>query len=151
MVTQGCCQQFLQSSTEPGSMFNVLGKSAVRHCWANAELYDSQSCKGVTMVTQGCCHLFLQSTGDPGSMFKGTCQDDKCLTQTTHQPVHKLQGACHKEPSYSEQYCNIENVVILLKCYEDADYERADCKKHCCSQLAECSALTSPAILQNRV
>jgi len=60
VVTQGYCQHFLQGSSEPKSMLNVLGKPAVNQCWANADLYDRQTCTGVTVVTQVLSTLFAE-------------------------------------------------------------------------------------------
>ncbi len=50
-------------------MFGVLGKPAVHHCWAVADMSERQACIGVTVVTQGFCQLFLQSSSEPESMF----------------------------------------------------------------------------------
>jgi len=68
-VTKGCCDLFLQSSSDPESMFTVLGKAAVHQSWAMAGFYERQTCIGVAVVTQGCCELVLQSSSDPESTF----------------------------------------------------------------------------------
>ncbi len=34
-------------------MFSVLAKRAVHECWVIADLYERQTCLGVTVVTQG--------------------------------------------------------------------------------------------------
>ena len=69
VVTHGCCQLCLQSSTEPETMFSGLGKPAVHQCWAIADLYERQICTGVTVVTKGCCQLLLQSSTEPETIF----------------------------------------------------------------------------------
>ena len=69
MVTQGCCQLFLHNSTEPETMFPVLDNCAVQKCWAFQDMYERQTCTGVTVVTHGCCQLFLHSSSEAESMF----------------------------------------------------------------------------------
>ncbi len=49
-------------------MSPVLGKPAVHQCWANTDLYERQTCTGMTLVTQGWCELFLWRTSEPKSM-----------------------------------------------------------------------------------
>ncbi len=50
-------------------MFSALGKAAVHHCLAFADLYERQSNMGVTVVAQGCCQLVLQSSSMPESIL----------------------------------------------------------------------------------
>jgi len=75
-MTQGFCQLFLQSSSEPESMFPVLGQPDVHLCWAFADLYVRQTCIGVTVMTLGFFQLFLQSSSEPESLFPVLGQPD---------------------------------------------------------------------------
>jgi len=63
LVIEGCCDLLLQSISKPESKVPVLCIPAVHQCWADADLYDRQTCILVTAVVQGCCNLFLQGLG----------------------------------------------------------------------------------------
>ena len=79
VVTQGCCQLFLQSSSVSETMFPVLDNSAVQKHWAFVGMYERQTCLGETVVTQGCSQLFLQSSTEPATMFPVL---DNCTVQS---------------------------------------------------------------------
>ncbi len=92
-------------------MFSALVKPAVHQCWAIADLYERQTCIGVTVVTQGCCQLFFQSSTKPPSMFSALVKPavhqcwaiaDLNERQTCIGVTVVTQGCC--QPFFAEQH-----------------------------------------------
>ncbi len=99
-------------------MFPILGSGAVHQCWAVADLYETQTCTGVTVLTQGCCLHGLQGSIEPESIFSilGSGAVDHCwavadlyekkicfgMTVLTQRGcLHGLQGSIEPESMFS--------------------------------------------------